>query len=92
MAKSGAERQAEYRIKKMTEKNGAGQTQVQMNVYVSSPNRARLTLLGRQLGLTQANMLNRIIEESEYVRRLEAEKDDFLSGAMSRCSLVCAEF
>ena len=83
MAKTGAERNAEYRARKKESTDENGQPVAQMNVYVSAANRARLTALAKRNGLTQAQMLNKIIEESSYVRELEKDKDDFLSGQFS---------
>lgn len=83
MAKTGAERQAEYRQKKKSEKTETGHEVVQMNVYVSAPNRARLSALAKRYGVTQEEMLNRIIDESALVKELEQDKDDFLAGRFS---------
>jgi hypothetical protein len=83
MAKTGAERQAELRQKKKTERDENGHQVVQMNVYVTAPNRARLSALAKRHGVTQAQILNRIIDESALVKELEQDKDDFLAGRFS---------
>ena len=83
-AKTGAERQAEYREKKKHSPGVDGHALASMNVYVSAPNRERLNALARRHGVTQAEMLNRLIEASPEVQALEAEKDDFLSGKYSQ--------
>jgi len=83
-AKTGAERQAEYREKKKHSEGANGHALAAMNVYVTAPNRARLNTLARRHGMTQAEMLNRLIEQAPEVQALEAEKDDFLSGKFSQ--------
>lgn len=83
-AKTGAERQAEYRDKKKHSQSMDGHALAAMNVYVSAPNRERLNALARRHGVAQAEMLNRLIEASPEVQSLEAEKDDFLSGKYSQ--------
>ena len=59
MAKTGAERNAEYRARKKESTDENGQPVAQMNVYVSAANCARLTALAKRNGLTQAQMLNK---------------------------------
>lgn len=83
-AKTGAERQAEYREKKKHSQGADGHVLAAMNVYVNASNRARLNTLAQRHGVTQAEMLNRLIEQAPEVQALEAEKDDFLSGKYSQ--------
>jgi hypothetical protein len=83
-AKTGAERQAEYRARKKNSVDENGHTFAAMNVYVTAPNRERLNVLARRYGVTVADMLNRLIEQAPEIQALEAEKDDFLSGKFSR--------
>lgn len=83
MAKTAAERQADYRARKREQKTESGHEMKTMSVFISAPHRAILRKLAERDGVTMSDALARIIEESPEVKALEAEKDDFLSGRMS---------
>lgn len=83
MAQTAAERQATYRERKKTELDEHGRELAVVSIYISKPHRAILSALANRLGVTQGHVLSRMIEESPLTHALEAEKDDFLSGAAS---------
>lgn len=83
MAQTPAERQATYREKKKFEVDEHGHEFAQVNIFISKPHRAILAALAKKLGVTQGQLLSRMIEESPLTRDLESEKDVFLSGAAS---------
>lgn len=83
MAQTAAERQATYRDKKKFEVDEHGHELGHLNVYLSKPHRAILSQLAKRHGVTVGQLVARMIEESPLTRALEAEKDDFLSGASS---------
>ena len=83
MAKSAAERQSRYRARELAKKTEQGHTKVQLNLIVSAAHRALLTATAKRHGVTQAEMLTKIIETSPIVQVIEQAKDDFLLG---RCS------
>lgn len=83
MAQTAAERQATYRDRKKFEVDEEGHELGQLNVYLSKPHRAILSQLSKRHGVTVGKLVAQMIEESPLTRALEAEKDDFLSGAAS---------
>lgn len=83
MAKTPAERQADYREKKKFELDEHGRELAAVSIYISKPHRALLTAIANRLGVTQGQVLSRMIEDSPLTLTLEREKDDFLSGAAS---------
>lgn len=83
MAKTAAERQAEYRARKLEKKPEHGGDMAQLNVFISAAHRNLLTQAARRHGMTQAEMLAQIIEASPFVQVVEQDKEDFLSGRLS---------
>lgn len=83
MAKSPAERQAAYRARKLAERSEHGHEMAQLSVIISAAHRALLVKAATRFNVTQAEMLERIIETSHIVRDIEKERDGFLSGSMS---------
>lgn len=82
MAKTQAERQADYRARKLAEKTEHGDM-AQLNLFISAAHRNLLTQAARRHGMTQAEMLAKIIEASPFVQVVEKDKEDFLSGRLS---------
>lgn len=83
MAQTAAERQATYREKKKTELDEHGRELAVVSIYISKAHRAILSALAIRHGITQGQVLSRMIEESPMTLAHEGEKDDFLSGAAS---------
>lgn len=83
MAQTAAERQATYRDKKKNQVDDSGRELGQLNIYISKPHRKILLELSRRHGVTQGQLLAKMIEESPLMIALEAEKEAFLSGAAS---------
>lgn len=83
MAKTAAERQAEYRARRLAERTGDGHERAQLSLIISAAHRALLTKAAQRFGVTQAEMLERIIETSHIVQSIEIERDGFLAGDMS---------
>lgn len=83
MAQTAAERQAAYRARKLASRTEDGHAMAQLTLIVSAAHRALLAKAAERHGMTQAEILARIIATSPLVRELEAERDDFLAGRMS---------
>jgi hypothetical protein len=83
MAQTAAERQAAYRARKLSSRTEEGHAMTQLTLIVSAAHRALLSKAAQRHGVTQAEILAKIIETSPLVRDLEQERDDFLSGRMS---------
>lgn len=83
MAKTPAERQAEYRARKLSQRTGQGHEMTQLSLIISAAHRSLLAKAAARFGVTQAEMLERIIETSHIVQDIEKERDGFLAGYMS---------
>lgn len=83
MAKTAAERQSDWREKKKSELDEHGRELVAVSIYISRPHRAIISAIAARLGVTQGQVLSRMIEDSPLTHAIEQEKDDFLSGAAS---------
>lgn len=84
MAKTAAERQADYRAKKLAEKSEHGHQMAHLTLIISAAHRSLLTRVALLHGVTQAEMISMMIESSPLVRDMEKDRDDFLSGNCSR--------
>lgn len=83
MAITAAERQSEWREKKKTELDEHGRELVAVSIYISKPHRAIISAIASRLGVTQGQVLSRMIEDSPLTHAIEQEKESFLSGAAS---------
>ena len=83
MAKTAAERQSDLREKKKSELDEHGRELVAVSIYISKPHRAIISAIASRLGVTQGQVLSRMIEDSPLTHLLEQEKDAFLSGSAS---------
>lgn len=77
MAKSTAERQADYRARRVTAGEGSGERR--LNTWVSTAAHLALERLARRYGVTQREMLERLIlaEDEKILDSLEMDTPEW---------------
>lgn len=77
MAKTAAERQADYRARRATAANGSGERR--LNTWVSTPAHLALTRIAHRYGVTQREMLERFIlaEDERILANIEMDTPEW---------------